>query len=170
MRSAPRLAAAALVALLALPAASAAGAQTRPGYDEPQRPRADDNRGDDAQVAPSPGQTPAAELVRQLNLRPDQQAAFRDYHAAFQEQENEAPLDDPQRLQDLTAPQRLDATAQQMERDRAAFDRIAAATRRFYAGLDPAQRREFDRLTAPPLDAGEDEEGAPSAPSGTAPR
>ncbi len=103
---------------------------------------------------------PSQDLVRQLNLRGDQQAAFRDYQAAFQAQgQGDEGQDDVSRLAAMTTPQRLDDSARQMDRDRADFERVAAATRRFYATLDPGQKRTFDRLTAPQAEP-EDDGGA----------
>ena len=152
---APILASAALVALTAAPAMS----QTRPpppGYERPEageRPEADEAAA-------------TADLVRQLNLRPDQQAAFRDYQAAFAAQgDDREDGDDVARLAAMTTPQRLDDSARQMDRERADFERVAAATRRFYASLDEYQRRTFDRLTAPQAEPADDEDdrGPPPA-------
>ena len=118
------------------------------------------------------------DLARELNLRPDQRAAHRDYQAAFNashEGQEGDPRADVQRLATMTTPQRLDDAARQMERERSAFDQVAAATRRFYASLDGAQRRTFDRLTAPSLDEapdgpGDDGYASPGRPPQVQPR
>ncbi len=106
---------------------------------------------------------PSQDLVRQLNLRGDQQAAFRDYQSAFQaqDQDKDDGQDDVARLAAMTTPQRLDDSARQMDRDRADFERVASATRRFYATLDPGQKRTFDRLTAPRAEPDEDADAGP---------
>ncbi len=82
-----------------------------------------------------------------LNLRPDQEAAFAAFDAAM------TPPPPPARgegehdhMAKLTTPERLDLEARRMAEDRAHFGQMAAATRAFYAALDPAQRRTFDAL------------------------
>lgn len=46
----------------------------------------------------------------------------------------------------MTTPQRLDRMQDQMDKHRAMFDRHAAAVKRFYAQLTPAQQKAFDAL------------------------
>ena len=77
-----------------------------------------------------------------------------------------------QRMASMTTPQRLDASRAALARDRADFDRTDAATRSFYAQLSPAQRRTFDRLTAPQMDEdGGDQDGpSPGRPAARPPR
>ena len=157
-----------LAATLALASASPVAAQASYGPPAPyaSSPEGPERQGASERPESGDARDPAQDLVRQLNLRSDQRAAFRDYQSAFTAQ-GEDPgegADDVARLAAMTTPQRLDDSARRMDRERADFERIAAATRRFYAGLDPAQRRTFDRLTAPREDddAGDDGDAAPS--------
>lgn len=178
-----------IVATLLVPLALAgsAGAQSygAQGYGQPGSgaadraqapPRPDDRYDRDTAERPERPERPEAaeqgaasdELVRQLNLRGDQQAAFRDYQAAFQASGDAGDgQDDVGRLAAMTTPQRLDDSARQMDRDRADFERVAAATRRFYATLDSGQKRTFDRLTAPQAEPEDD--GGPGAAEGRTP-
>ncbi|HTX51165.1 MAG TPA: Spy/CpxP family protein refolding chaperone, partial [Caulobacteraceae bacterium] len=48
--------------------------------------------------------------------------------------------------QALTTPERLDKMAARMDERRARFNRVAAATKQFYAQLTPAQQKAFDSL------------------------
>jgi hypothetical protein len=80
-----------------------------------------------------------------LSLRPDQEAAFAAFDAAM------APPPPPgdhdhEGMAKLTTPERLDLEARRMAEHQAHFQRMAAATKAFYAALDPAQRRTFDAL------------------------
>ena len=171
------LAAAVLAPFVLLPAGPASAQAYGQSYSQSgndQAPTASDGRYDrgpaerperaERPETPEPGDA-SQDLVRQLNLRGDQQAAYRDYQSAFQasgqgdDGGQNGGQDDIARLAAMTTPQRLDDSARQMDRDRADFERVAAATRRFYATLDPNQKRTFDRLTAPqaePQDDGDD--------------
>ena len=101
-----------------------------------------------------------ADLGRELGLRADQRSAFQAYEAATMPSQAEMQRQegDMQRFRGMTTPQRLDFTAQQMQRDQADFGRRADAVRRFYAQLTPQQQRHFDHLTGP--EAGADGDGA----------
>lgn len=144
----------------------------QPGYGQSQSYSGSAERPERAERPEAPEQgDPSQDLVRQLRLRGDQQAAYRDYQAAFQAQgqgdgnQGDGGQDDIARLAAMTTPQRLDDSARQMDRDRADFERVAAATRRFYATLDGSQKRTFDRLTAPqaePDGADTDDDGPSS--------
>ena len=153
------------------------------GYDRPGYPPSTyDRRGVDASRSDAQDRGGAMEpsdqgaepdLQRELNLRPDQRAAYDAYRRAFQPDEARARAsqDMEGRMAGMTTPQRLDYARQEMERDRADFERTDAATRRFYAGLDAAQRRTFDRLTAPPAEGDDDgQEGAPAPGDPVRPR
>lgn len=116
------------------------------------------------------GDDPEA-LARQLNLSPSQRQAYDAYQRAFQPDEARMRQeeDDMRRAASLTTPQRLDQARAAMDRDRADFERTAAATRAFYAQLSPAQRRTFDQITAPQPDDGQDGPDGQGGPSPTQP-
>jgi periplasmic protein CpxP/Spy len=143
-----------------------------PGPQGGYPPAGSDRGGAYADGNGAPGEAGGApDLYRDLGLRPEQRAALAAYQqavtpSAAEQQRMEA---DAQRLASLPTPQRLDAIAQQMSRDQAAFAQQAQAVRRFYAQLTPAQQRRFDQLTAPPADEGDGGQGgypqAGAAPS-----
>jgi len=81
-----------------------------------------------------------------LNLRPNQEGAWRAYRADLEAARPARPAR-AERPRDLTTPQRLDLMQQRMAAHQAAFARRADATKRFYAALDPAQQRTFDALS-----------------------
>ncbi len=116
---------------------------------------------DDRGGSPAPGgREQGPDLRRELNLRADQRAAYDAYTGAFRPDEaRERQAQEMEgRMAAMTTPQRLDYARQEMDRDRADFDRTDAATRRFYGVLSVEQRRTFDRLTAPQGDDGGDED------------
>ena len=107
------------------------------------------------------------DLARQLNLTAAQQPSFDAYRRAFapDEARERQEEDEMRRMPSMTTPQRLDSARAALARDRADFDRTDAATRSFYGQLSPAQRRTFDRLTAPqaePDGADTDDDGPSS--------
>jgi protein CpxP len=85
-----------------------------------------------------------------LQIKPDQDAAFRAYLAAIAppRPEGKDGQRGPRELQrgpdfaPLTTPQRLDREAAHIAREQAAL----AATRTFYAALSPDQRKAFDAM------------------------
>ena len=105
------------------------------------------------------GDRESSDLGRELGLRADQRSAFQAYEAATMpsQADMQRQQGDMQRFRGMTTPQRLEFTAQQMQRDQADFGRRAAAVRRFYAQLSPEQQRRFDQLTGP--EAGANGEG-----------
>ena len=84
-----------------------------------------------------------------LAIKPDQEAAFRAYLTAVAPpmdgdrpgRPNRDPQDAP-----MTTPQRLDRMAAQMADRQTRFQKVASATKTFYAALNPDQRRAFDAL------------------------
>lgn len=92
----------------------------------------------------------AEHLRAALQLRPDQEAAlkaFIDSHqrpAGAREKHHEGRGE----MAGLTTPQRLDARKARMAEHQARFEQHAAATKRFYAQLSPAQQKAFDALHA----------------------
>lgn len=112
--------------------------------------------------APTPGQGPRAERMQRLDpeamaarraehlrtvlqLRPDQQGALDAYLAALKPQARPDRAR-PAPGQTLTTPERLDRQQAAMRERMARFEQRAAATKRFYAALSPAQQKAFDAL------------------------
>ena len=87
-----------------------------------------------------------------LNLRPDQDAAWRDYvrSTAVNPQEMAQRRDGSQRMAGLTAPERVDLSVQMMKLDLASLQLRGAALKNFYASLTPEQQAVFDRETMRP--------------------
>lgn len=106
-----------------------------------------------APLAAQPGQPPSlAQLHDALRIRPDQEQAWRAFEAASQPdpREDDRRRDTFQRMDSMTAPQRLDMSIQMMRADLAQMERQADALRTFYGTLSPGQQAAFDRETAPP--------------------
>ena len=100
-----------------------------------------------------------------LGVRPDQEAAFQAYVSVMRPQRPDAGKmgggrmgPEPVDMANMTTPERLDLMAKTMQAhqdmERARFDRMATATKAFYADLSPEQKRVMDAL--PELDHGED--------------
>jgi hypothetical protein len=84
-----------------------------------------------------------------LNLRPDQEAAFRAFQAAMNppgRPEDMHKHHDQDGRRRLATPERLDRMAARMAERQAEFQRRAAAIKTFYAALNPEQQRAFDAL------------------------
>jgi protein CpxP len=89
-----------------------------------------------------------------LNLRPDQDAAFQAFQADMRPpargHNDHDGRGDMGRMQALTTPERLDRMAEMMSarsaEQQTEFRRRADAIKRFYAVLDPGQKRAFDAL------------------------
>jgi hypothetical protein len=88
-----------------------------------------------------------------LQIRPDQEGAFKTFLAAS-EQAMPAPGERergrgrdclPDRKM-LTTPERLDRMGQRMAERQQRFQKVAAATKTFYAALSPEQRKAFDAM------------------------
>jgi len=105
-----------------------------------------------AQAQTPPPSPQLQQLHDALNLRPDQDAAWRDYvrSTAVDPQETAQRRDGAQRMADLTAPQRVDLSVQMMKLDLASLQRRGAALKNFYASLTPEQQAVFDRETMRP--------------------
>lgn len=94
----------------------------------------------------------AAHLRDLLQLKPSQEPALQAFMGALEAAHQgmasamssglSAPM--PQ-----TTPERLDRMQQMMAQHQAAMAAVIDATRRFYAQLDPAQKRAFDALPMP---------------------
>jgi hypothetical protein len=103
-----------------------------------------------APAAPTPA-TQSDELRQRLRLRPDQEGSLQAYVAAMRPGAGEADHYRQEALREsrLPTPQRLDAMVARMDEMRAAMLTRFAATRAFYARLDPGQRAIFDDLAPP---------------------
>lgn len=107
-------------------------------------------------AAPSHAQTPPSPQLQQLhdalNLRPDQDANWRDYarSTAVNPQQMAQRRDAAQRMANLTAPQRVDLSLQMMKADLASLAERGAALKTFYASLTPEQQDIFNRETMRP--------------------
>ncbi len=93
-----------------------------------------------------------------LGIKPDQEAAFQAYVSALhpdhpgmgREGMGEPPRPDPAAMAAMTTPERLDLMAKMMDAHEAKmhehFQRMATATKAFYAALTPEQKRIMDAL------------------------
>ncbi|MDP3852187.1 Spy/CpxP family protein refolding chaperone [Phenylobacterium sp.] len=90
----------------------------------------------------------AEHLRAALQLRPDQEAALKAFLGAHQPPAGERGKFRERRgeMAQMTTPQRLDAQKARMAEHQARFEQHAAATKRFYAQLSPAQQKAFDAL------------------------
>ncbi len=99
-----------------------------------------------------PEKTPAeraAHLRDALQLKPAQEPALQAFVSALEtaRQDAEGAMQaDMGGAKPQTTPERLDRMQQMMTRHQAALSAVIEATRRFYAQLDPAQKRAFDAL------------------------
>lgn len=90
----------------------------------------------------------AEHLRTVLQLRPDQEAALKAFLGDHQPPAGERGKFRERRgeMAKMTTPQRLDAQKARMAEHQARFEQHAAATKRFYAQLSPAQQKTFDAL------------------------
>ena len=125
-----------------------------------------------AQERPPPPSRPPT-LAERLDLKPEQQGAWRAYQAELALEREDASHAGAQAdmLNRMTTPQRLDWSLAQLPGREADARRAAAATRAFYEALSPDQRRIFDRLTRvrPPSDGPPPNRTAPPASAGASP-
>jgi hypothetical protein len=161
MRSSFRAAAVLVTAAAALSLSSLASAQDRAG--PPSGPPTEAQRAEWKQAHEQSRQAHEQERAKALhdilNLRPDQDAAFQAFQAEMHgsrpagrdhdHKDHDGRGDMPQ-MQALTTPERLDRMAAMMgarsAEEQAEFHRRADAIKRFYAVLDPGQKRAFDAL------------------------
>ncbi|WP_332765090.1 Spy/CpxP family protein refolding chaperone [Phenylobacterium sp.] len=92
----------------------------------------------------------AEHLRAALQLRPDQEAALKAFVDSHQPPAGGREKRQERRgeMAGLTTPQKLDAQKARMAEHQARFEQHAAATKRFYAQLSPAQQKAFDALHA----------------------
>lgn len=143
MMTATTAAAALLVGAVAAQAQQppAPGAQ-RPGMEGPRAHRGQHHD-------PAEMRAMATErLTAALQLTPAQKPALDAFVAAMAPPEGarEAMRQRRGEMADMTTPQRLDAMAARMNERQQAFAQRAAATKRFYAQLTPAQQKAFDAI------------------------
>lgn len=88
-------------------------------------------------------------LHDELNLRADQEPAWGEFRAAVSEQAGHMQ----QKVKGLrdaaparTASERLERAQMGLDEARGALDKVAVATKRFYAALDAGQQARFDQL------------------------
>jgi hypothetical protein len=105
-----------------------------------------------AQAQTPPPSPQLQQLHDALNLRPDQDAAWRDYvrSTVVDPQEMAQRRDAGQRMSSLSAPARVDLSVQMMKVDLASLQRRGVALKIFYASLTPEQQATFDRETMRP--------------------
>ena len=124
--------------------AGASLAQQPPPAAAPGQPR--DGRGEWRRPDPEAMAARRADHLRAaLQLRPDQEPALNAFLAASQPAARPTP-GDRGAMAGMTTPQRLDAQRARMTERLARFDQRAAATKKFYAQLSPAQQKAFDTL------------------------
>lgn len=86
---------------------------------------------------------PAESLRALLQLRPNQEAALQTYATALRAARQAGPMGMAAGAP-ATTPERLTRMEQMITRHHSAMQGLIEATRRFYAQLDPAQKRAFD--------------------------
>lgn len=115
-----------------------------------QPPRSEAQRGETRQrMSPEQRAERRAEHLRTvLQLRPEQEPALRTFLSASQRSPGDRGKMRGQRqeMAQMTTPQRLDRMAERMRERQARFEQHAAATKRFYAQLSPAQQKAFDAI------------------------
>lgn len=125
----------------------AGGAATASLAQQPSRPEA--SREMRQRLSPEQRAERRAEHLRAvLQLRPEQEPALRAFLAARQRSPADRELMRGQRreMAQMTTPERLDRMAERMRQRQARFEQHAAATKRFYAQLSPAQQKAFDAM------------------------
>lgn len=114
------------------------------------KPQAEGHRGEMRQrMTPEQRTERRAEHLRTvLQLRPDQEAALRTFLQSSGPKggEREGMRGKHEEMAKMTTPQRLDHMAERMKQRQARFEQHAAATKRFYAQLSPAQQKAFDAM------------------------
>ena len=124
--------------------ASASLAQQPPPAAAPGQPR--EARGEGRRPDPQAMAARRADHLRAaLQLRPDQEPALKAFLETGKPAARPAPRDRAA-MAGMTTPQRLDAQRARMTERLARFDQRAAAAKKFYAQLSPAQQKAFDTL------------------------
>lgn len=144
-----RAAAAAVLCLGLTAAASTAGAQDRPAGPG-EAPRGD-RAAERQKMFETVRRQREQRLHDLLQIRSDQDGAFRAYLAALESQHKPGERGPgregrPGEQKQLTTPERLDRMAARMAERQQRFQQTAAATKTFYAALNPDQRKAFDAM------------------------
>lgn len=84
-----------------------------------------------------------AQLKQALQLSPAQESAWTEFTAAMEHAPNHARLD-PESMQQLSTPERIDRMRALRTQRAAEADRRGDAVKAFYAKLNPAQQKTFD--------------------------
>jgi hypothetical protein len=130
-------------------AASAAGAQDRPAG--PGGPAHGDRAAERQKMFETVRHQREQRLHDLLQIRPEQDGAFRAYLAALESQHKPGERGHghegrPDERKHLTTPERLDRMAARMAERQQRFQQTAAATKTFYAALNADQRKAFDAM------------------------
>lgn len=129
------------VLLTGLMATASVAQQPPPAAGQPR-----DGRGEWRRPDPEAMAARRAEHLRAaLQLRPDQEPALRAFLDTGRPAQRPARADRAA-MANMTTPQRLDAQRARMTERLARFDQRIAATKRFYAQLNPAQQKAFDAM------------------------
>jgi hypothetical protein len=144
-----RAAAAAVLCLGLTVAASAAGAQDRPAA--PGGPARGDRAAERQKMFENVRHQREQRLHDLLQIRSDQDGAFRAYLAALESQHKPGDRGHgrdrgPGEHKAMTTPERLDRMAARMAERQQHFQQTAAATKTFYAALNADQRKAFDAM------------------------
>ena len=143
-----RLQAIAAGAAFAIYAALGAAAFAQPMAGMPPGPP-----GEATRPGPEDPAEKAGRLRDILQLKPAQEPALQAFVTAL-ETARHGMMGPPPGPMPSTTPERLDMAQQQMARAQASLSQTADATRRFYAQLDPSQKRAFDALPPPMMHGG----------------
>lgn len=132
-----------------LTAALLAGTTASVSLAQQPKPQAEGQRGEMRQrMTPEQRTERRAEHLRAvLQLRPDQETALRTFlQSSGPKGDREGMRGKRGEMANMTTPQRLDQMAARMKQRQARFEQRAAATKRFYAQLSPAQQKAFDAM------------------------
>ena len=142
-----------ILGAMALTSAAALAAAAAPSLAQPTSPpRAEGRMGAGMDM---PRRDPEAMMQRHaehmravLQLRPDQEPALRALIEGMRPPADmrERFRQERQAMAKLSTPERLDRMRARMGERQAQFDRRAAAIKRFYAQLTPAQQKAFDAM------------------------
>ena len=83
-----------------------------------------------------------------LQLRPDQEPALQAFLTSMQPPEKLPEHMDPEAMEKMTTPERLDWMSARMSEHQAMFQAHADAIKKFYSALNPAQRKAFEAAHA----------------------
>ncbi len=89
-----------------------------------------------------------ADLKKDLQLTPAQEAAWTQFATAIRPAAGMAQRPDRDAMARLTTPERIDQMQAMHKQRQAEMDRRAEATKAFYASLTPDQKKKFDAQTA----------------------